>query len=921
MKTAQRLLLILLVSCTVSCNGMLGDMAQSITSVNEQFKLILLDQFKPLPEISLRYGERRITSGELFDMGCTLLSAQKSVTFTVTNVGIIDVPIQSIALSGRYADRFAISNINPAIVDPETGLILGPGQTLSFDVAFQASTVNDGYKAALLTIDTGKDYSPYNVTMACERIEEERAKMDIWCGNTLIPSLGTYDLGATTTTKSALFTVWNTGTGPLTVNSITISDTVNFSRTGLSNGQTIGINEKASMLINFTPGSLGDHSLVVTLNCHDNLDPLTYVVNITGYADAVPTRQIEVIDAASGVSVPDNDLYNFGDLLFYESISKTYRIKNLGTVGLNVSSIVLSDKLNFTYTGPENTTLPPEGETPITVSFNPQSGAGHLATLTITSDDDDASDRIFVLVFTGNTLYDYTVTYQGNFNTDGTAPMDSGRYQQGELFEVLDEGTLVKTDFTFAGWCDAQNGIGYYYTVASKYSMPAANLVLYAQWEPIQLSVTYNANGGTGSVPEDSNPYIKDNEVTVLGKGTMTKIGYSFAGWSRNPDGSGIIYNEGDKFTIGSADVILYARWSGYPVIVVNDTPGSYTHEFGKMGADGAYLNATIGSQRTNIDAPYVMTVENIGTSDLIINSIINSGYTDSYAISYGDFSTLPGTPVVIAPGASKMITVRFDPLELPSDYNHAADTGLARDATLNILSNDTFNSTYPIYMKGTAVTPKMTVTIDVKHIHLFNEDDDEDHGFDEYWLMHGVNPDTGQDIYIAQRYQHERRQTFAPFTRTPVYWPGLSWEPNQFSSILGDDGKYWDMYHGHWCVWKENSYRINLSIQLFDYDSGNDETYTDVTLPLVYNSVEGHFSTYFNNYMVLEGSIFNYDRTCSNDISNSSPPETWYIYANTGEQIWYFHTYDPYDRCDATIKFGITATDYTYCQYNPCTP
>ena len=47
----------------------------------------------------------------------------------------------------------------------------------------------------------------------------------------------------------------------------------------------------------------------------------------------------------------------------------------------------------------------------------------------------------------------FTVSYDGNSNTGGTVPTDSGLYQQGQNVMVASNtGLLTKSGFTFAGW-------------------------------------------------------------------------------------------------------------------------------------------------------------------------------------------------------------------------------------------------------------------------------------------------------------------------------------------------------------------------------------------------------------------------------------------------------------------------------------
>jgi uncharacterized repeat protein (TIGR02543 family) len=45
----------------------------------------------------------------------------------------------------------------------------------------------------------------------------------------------------------------------------------------------------------------------------------------------------------------------------------------------------------------------------------------------------------------------------------------------------------------------------------------------------------------------------------------LTKTGFTFTGWNTAADGSGTAYQPGDTFTIGSADVTLYAQWEALP--------------------------------------------------------------------------------------------------------------------------------------------------------------------------------------------------------------------------------------------------------------------------------------------------------------------------------------------------------------------
>ncbi|MFZ2188877.1 MAG: InlB B-repeat-containing protein [Candidatus Moraniibacteriota bacterium] len=76
-------------------------------------------------------------------------------------------------------------------------------------------------------------------------------------------------------------------------------------------------------------------------------------------------------------------------------------------------------------------------------------------------------------------------------------------------------------------------------------------------------AVTYDGNGETdGSVPTDFYPYENAFTVTVKGNtGSLAKTGYVFKGWNTAANGSGTTYASANTFTMGSANVTLYAKW------------------------------------------------------------------------------------------------------------------------------------------------------------------------------------------------------------------------------------------------------------------------------------------------------------------------------------------------------------------------
>ena len=82
----------------------------------------------------------------------------------------------------------------------------------------------------------------------------------------------------------------------------------------------------------------------------------------------------------------------------------------------------------------------------------------------------------------------YTVTYNGNTNTSGTAPVDgSSPYTEGSTVTILGNSgspVLANTGFTFDGWNTVANGSGTSYSQGNTFTI-TTNIILYAQWTPV----------------------------------------------------------------------------------------------------------------------------------------------------------------------------------------------------------------------------------------------------------------------------------------------------------------------------------------------------------------------------------------------------------------------------------------------------
>ena len=71
-------------------------------------------------------------------------------------------------------------------------------------------------------------------------------------------------------------------------------------------------------------------------------------------------------------------------------------------------------------------------------------------------------------------------------------------------------------------------------------------------------TITFNANGGSGTVPSAISTYV--GVANTIPSNSLTRTGYTFNGWNTASDGSGTAYATGSTIT-PTGNVTLYAQW------------------------------------------------------------------------------------------------------------------------------------------------------------------------------------------------------------------------------------------------------------------------------------------------------------------------------------------------------------------------
>lgn len=201
----------------------------------------------------------------------------------------------------------------------------------------------------------------------------------------------------------------------------------------------------------------------------------------------------------------------------------------------------------------------------------------------------------------------YTITYFSN--SGGTAP-NADTYTTGNTALTLPtQGSMVRTGYTFNGWSTTINDVST--KIANSQSSATltttAPVNLFALWTAVDYNITYsNENSTGGSVPTDTTDYnIGDTLIVKANSGTLVRTGYSFAGWTLTSGGSGTAYQSGDTYTVGSADLTFYPKW----------TANTYNISYNTNGASGtpARTSDTYTTAGSTISLPNVGTMTKTG--------------------------------------------------------------------------------------------------------------------------------------------------------------------------------------------------------------------------------------------------------------------------------------------------------------------
>ena len=228
----------------------------------------------------------------------------------------------------------------------------------------------------------------------------------------------------------------------------------------------------------------------------------------------------------------------------------------------------------------------------VTIAYNASTGAITITcpAIPITLDKNGGDEAGSATVNVGaSSLTSITHATRANWNLTGYWTNTSGGYK------------VINNDGSFVAY--SSNVSDYLNNATPSTWKKTSATTLYAQWNQ-SFTVTYDANGGTGTMTDSNSPYNSGATVTVKNNG-FTRTGYTFTGWNTEEGGGGTDYAAGATFTI-SANTTLYAQWSENKtsVTLAASPAGAGTFTIGGVAATSTSAGVTTKPSVTAVPQP-----------------------------------------------------------------------------------------------------------------------------------------------------------------------------------------------------------------------------------------------------------------------------------------------------------------------------
>ena len=563
----------------------------------------------------------------------------------------------------------------------------------------------------------------------------------------------------------------------------------------------------------FKTGGWKGESLETITKWEDEKDyTLTYDFNVAGvsivtvastkYPEIKCNFHVYVKDSQSGgTSQPGKEEIEITDIILktFGTVKTLYKVgEKLDLSGFQVVGTYNGFEINLPFTSEPANGTDLDSPREITVTFSYNGEIVDTQTITVTKS--------------------YTVTFKNGENTLYTLEVADG-----ESLKLPSNPT--RENYTFDGWYKDGE------TKVEAGDEVTGDLTLTAEWNANTYTVKFNANGGSGTMTDQTFTYDVPQALT---ENAFTRDGYTFAGWATTASGDVTYADEQEVSNLtaeNNATVTLYAVWNENgkvsPVIFSQPTAVDYNDSVTlSCATEGAKISYTIDGVTVEYSNAIVITedvtITAFATKDGMKNSdTTTASYTvKTYTVTYkSDYGTVPSKIVGLKKG----------------------DT--LTEAQLAGITTDGY--TFAGWYNGeNEVTTEYKISSDVELTAKWNAN--------TYTVKFEANGGSGEMTEQAFTYDAEQALTANAFTCDGYTFAG--WATTASGDVIYADGKKVSNLTAEdkatvtlYAVWKENKAVITVTLPKYSDISGltNPTTNTDGTVTFTAPSEYTNYNWY----------------------------------------------------------------------------
>jgi hypothetical protein len=359
-----------------------------------------------------------VTNGGSLSFGNASLGTNISQSVTFTNQGNATLTLNSFGISGANSADFTMSAGGTTC--PLQGGTLAPLASCALNIQFAPSAV--GLRGAELIASYETPTSPLSIPLSGTGVGVPVAVVTP-------PALTFGNQGLGTSSSSQSVTIQNSGTAALTITNI--AATSGYQQTNNCPAR-LAINASCSIFVTFSPTLAGTNAGTLSITASDSANPHTVQLTGTGTgasSSAIAPPSLTFGSQAAGTS----------------STAQQVTVASVGTANLLITSIALTDTADFTETNNCPSSLAPNSNCSIAVTFVPASGGNITGSLVITASD--GSPHTISLSGTGE---NFSISPTTGSSSSATVPAGQPAMYQMSLSPQVFSGTvnLICTEVT-----------------------------------------------------------------------------------------------------------------------------------------------------------------------------------------------------------------------------------------------------------------------------------------------------------------------------------------------------------------------------------------------------------------------------------------------------------------------------------------